>query len=141
KEHPNLSAIYALADAHEAFAARALLTETAEKSLDIQYYIWRGDTAGYYLLKNIKQAADRGVRVRMLLDDNGTRNLDHLLYSLKSHPNLKIRLFNPFVIRLAKGIGVFFDCDCLNQRMQNKSITVDNTVTIVGGRNIGYEYF
>jgi len=141
KEHPNLSAIYALADAHEAFAARALLTETAEKSLDIQYYIWRGDTAGYYLLKNIKQAADRGVRVRMLLDDNGTRNLDHLLYSLNRHPNIEIRLFNPFVIRRPKGIGFFFDFDRLNHRMHNKSFTVDNTVTIVGGRNIGDEYF
>src|SRR5699024_3305705 len=140
-EHPNLSGIYALDDAHEAFAARALLTKTAEKSLDIQYYIWRGDTAGYYLLRNIKKAADRGVRVRMLLDDNGTRNLDHMLYSLNKHPNIEIRLFNPFVIRRPKGIGFFFDFERLNRRMHNKSFTVDNTVTIVGGRNIGDEYF
>lgn len=141
EEHPGLSGIYALDDAHEAFAARSLLTEAAEKSLDIQYYIWRGDTAGYYLLWDIKKAADRGVRVRLLLDDNGIRNLDHVLYSLNKHPNIEIRLFNPFVIRRPKEIGFFFDFKRLNRRMHNKSFTVDNTVTIVGGRNIGDEYF
>src|SRR5690625_7915861 len=84
--HQGLSGIYALSDAHDAFAVRALLAQSAEKPLDIQYYIWRGDTAGYYLLKSLKEAADRGVRVRLLLDDNGTRNLDHVLYSLSQHP-------------------------------------------------------
>src|SRR5690625_751418 len=139
--HQGLSGIYALSDAHDAFAVRALLAQSAEKTLDIQYYIWRADTAGYYLLKSLKEAADRGVRVRLLLDDNGTRNLDHVLYSLSQHPNIEVRLFNPFVIRRPKGIGFFFDFERLNRRMHNKSFTADNTVTIVGGRNIGDEYF
>lgn len=141
EQHQGLSGIYALADAHDAFAMRASLMHTAQKSLDIQYYIWRGDTAGYFLLKKIKQAADRGVRVRLLLDDNGTRNLDHILYSLNRHPNIEVRLFNPFVIRRPKSIGFLFDFQRLNRRMHNKSFTVDNAITIVGGRNVGDEYY
>jgi len=140
-QHPDRSGIYPLDRAFEAFAVRALLAEQAQRSLDVQYYIWRADTTGLMLLQQLKKAADRGVRVRLLLDDNGTRNLDDLLSKLNAHPNIQVRLFNPFVIRQPKGIGFFFDFERLNRRMHNKSFTVDNTVTIVGGRNIGDEYF
>ena len=141
KQHPGLSGIYPLADASEAFAVRVLLAKHAQLSLDVQYYIWRADTTGFMLLQALKKAADRGVRVRLLLDDNGTRNLDEILSALNHLPNIDIRLFNPFVIRQPKGIGFFFDFKRLNHRMHNKSFTVDNSLTIVGGRNIGDEYF
>src|SRR3546814_9973407 len=80
-----------------AFAARILLARAAVRSLDIQYYIWHGDRSGTLLLEAVHQAADRGVRVRMLLDDNGIAGMDGVLAALDRHPNIEIRLFNPFV--------------------------------------------
>lgn len=140
--HPGLSGISALADAHDAFAVRGLLTRAAEKSLDVQYYIWRNDTTGMLLLQNLQNAADRGVRVRLLLDDNGiSKRLDKDLALLNTHPNIEIRLFNPFVWRSPKALNYLTDFHRLNHRMHNKSFTVDNMATVVGGRNIGDEYF
>ncbi|GAA5093103.1 phospholipase D family protein [Paenalcaligenes hermetiae] len=139
--HPGLSGVRALPDAHDAFAVRALLIHAAEKSLDVQYYIWRADTTGMMLLQNLHNAAERGVRVRLLLDDNGIRKLDRELALLNTHPNFEVRLFNPFVIRRPKAIGYLTDFYRLNHRMHNKSFTVDNMATVVGGRNIGDEYF
>lgn len=140
-EHTGLSGIRALSNAHEAFAVRALLTHAAQKSIDVQYYIWRADTTGFMLLQNIYDAAKRGVRIRLLLDDNGIDRLDRELALLNTHPNIEIRLFNPFVLRYPKSLGYLTDFYRLNHRMHNKSFTVDNTATVVGGRNIGDEYF
>ncbi|WP_231494534.1 MULTISPECIES: phospholipase D family protein [Bordetella] len=139
--HPGLSGIYALADARAAFAARALLLRAAEKTLDVQYYIWRGDMTGTLLLEALYDAAERGVRVRLLLDDNGVAGLDDVLAALDSHPNIEVRLFNPFVIRRPKMLGYLTDFSRLNRRMHNKSFTADSQATIIGGRNIGDEYF
>lgn len=140
--HPGLSGIRALADAHDAFAVRGLLARVAEKSIDVQYYIWANDTTGTLLLQNLKNAADRGVRVRLLLDDNGVgKNLDKSLALLNTHPNIEVRLFNPFVWRSPKVLNYLTDFHRLNHRMHNKSFTVDNMATVVGGRNIGDEYF
>lgn len=139
--HPGKSGITALADAHDAFAARTLLARAAQKSLDVQYYIWRGDITGTLLLEELRAAADRGVRVRLLLDDNGTNGLDKTLAALDSHPNIEIRLFNPFIVRWPKSVGFVTDFMRANRRMHNKSFTADNQATIVGGRNIGDEYF
>lgn len=140
--HPGLSGIRALPDAHDAFAVRGLLIRAAEKSLDVQYYIWRNDTTGMLLLQNLQNAADRGVRVRLLLDDNGiSKKLDKDLSLLNTHPNIEVRLFNPFVWRSPKTLNYLTDFHRLNHRMHNKSFTVDNMVTVVGGRNIGDEYF
>lgn len=139
--NPGLSGITALVDPHDAFAARAVLTQFAEKSIDVQNYIWRDDTTGYLLLDKLHQAADRGVRVRLLLDDNGINNLDGDLALLNSHENVEVRIFNPFPFRTFKRVGFLFEFHRLNHRMHNKSFTVDNTVTIVGGRNVGDEYF
>lgn len=139
--HPGKSGITALADAHGAFAARMLLARAAQKSLDVQYYIWRGDITGTLLLDELRAAADRGVRVRLLLDDNGTNGLDKTLAALNSHPNIEIRLFNPFIVRWPKSVGFVTDFMRANRRMHNKSFTADNQATIVGGRNIGDEYF
>jgi len=117
------------------------LARFAQKTLDIQYYIWRGDVVGTLLLEELRAAADRGVRVRLLLGDNGTAGLDTQLAALDTHPNIGIRLFNPFVVRRPKVIGFLTDFSRLNRRMHNKSFTADNQATIIGGRNVGDEYF
>jgi putative cardiolipin synthase len=139
--HGGLTGVLALAEGREAFATRMLLAEAAERSLDVQYYIWHADLTGKFLLEALRQAADRGVRVRLLLDDNSTQGLDPILAALDSHPNIEVRLFNPFLQRDWRWLGYLTDFGRLNRRMHNKSFTVDNQVTVVGGRNIGDEYF
>ncbi|WP_416190676.1 phospholipase D family protein [Neisseria sp. CCUG12390] len=138
---PETSSVYLLNDAHEAFVARAALIESADVSLDLQYYIWHNDISGRLLFNLLHRAAERGVRVRLLLDDNNTNGLDNVLLALDSHPNIEIRLFNPFVSRKWRALGYLTDFPRLNRRMHNKSFTADNRATIVGGRNIGDEYF
>ncbi len=140
-QRPGLSGIHALADPREAFAARVHGARMAERTLDVQYYIWRRDTTGTLLLDALHEAAERGVRVRLLLDDNGISGLDEILSALDAHPNIEVRLFNPFVVRSPKFIGYLTDFRRLNRRMHNKSFTVDAQATIVGGRNVGDEYF
>ncbi|MBB6193655.1 MULTISPECIES: phospholipase D family protein [Sphingomonadaceae] len=135
------SGIHQLNDGRDAFAARILLARAAVRSLDIQYYIWHGDRSGTLLLEAVHEATDRGVRVRMLLDDNGIAGMDNVLAALDRHPNIEIRLFNPFVLRRPKMLGYLADFPRLNRRMHNKSFTADNQATIIGGRNIGDEYF
>ncbi|WP_029654734.1 phospholipase D family protein [Marinobacter daepoensis] len=138
---PSFSGVYPLALAEDAFIARMLLTTVADKSIDAQYYIWHRDITGLLLLDALKEAADRGVRVRLLVDDNGISGLDDLFVALARHPNFHIRLFNPFVVRSPKWLGYITDFSRLNRRMHNKSFIVDNQAAIVGGRNIGDEYF
>lgn len=138
---PGLTGIHTLNDPREAFAARALLARAADQTLDVQYYIWRNDKTGRLLLNELLIAADRGVRVRLLLDDAGTAGLDNELSALDSHPKIQVRLFNPFVLRSAKGLGYVTDFTRTNRRMHNKSFTADNQATIIGGRNVGNEYF
>ena len=140
-QHPGKSGIHPLSDAHDAFAARMMLVRAAQRSLDVQYYIWHDDMTGTMLLEALHAAADRGVRVRLLLDDNGTAGLDTVLAALDAHSNIEVRLYNPFVVRWPKPIGYLTDFRRLNRRMHNKSLTADNQATIVGGRNIGDEYF
>lgn len=139
--HPGLSGIFPLADAQDAFAARVLLARAAERTLDVQYYIWRGDMTGTLLFEALHEAADRGVRVRLLLDDNNTSGLDPTLRALDAHPLIEVRLFNPFLVRSPRVFGFLSDFSRLNRRMHNKSFTADSQATIVGGRNIGDEYF
>ena len=124
-----------------AFAARALLAEASERTLDVQYYIWHDDITGRLLFDSLRGAAERGVRVRLLLDDINTAGLDGVLAALDAHPRIEVRLFNPFAQRHWRWLGYLTDFDRLNRRMHNKSFTADNQVTIVGGRNIGDEYF
>jgi len=140
--HPAKSGIYVLDQALDAFAARGLLAEAAERSLDVQYYIWHGDQTGWLLFETLWRAAQRGVRVRLLLDDNGVSGLDGTLAALDAHPNLEVRLYNPFAQRgPARAFGYLTDFTRINRRMHNKSFTADNRATIVGGRNVGNEYF
>lgn len=139
--HPDKSGIHALADPHDAFAARVLLARAAEKTLDVQYYIWHGDMTGTLLLEELHAAADRGVRIRLLLDDNGTAGLDTELAALALHPQIEVRLFNPFSVRSPKWLGYITHFSRANRRMHNKSFTADSQASIVGGRNVGDEYF
>jgi putative cardiolipin synthase len=141
--NPGKSGIHSLQDARDAFAARMLLARAAERSLDVQYYIWKNDLSGKLLFGELAEAADRGVRVRLLLDDNPTSGLDETLAALEAHPNIEVRLFNPFVAMTRKWrvLGFLTDFSRLNRRMHNKSFTADNQVTVVGGRNVGDEYF
>jgi cardiolipin synthase C len=141
RQHPGQSGIVELRDGRDAFAARVLLADTAERTLDLQYYIWRNDMSGALLFAALCRAADRGVRVRLLLDDNNTTGLDAFLGALASHPNIQVRLFNAFRLRRWRALEYLTDFARLNRRMHNKSFTVDGQVAIVGGRNVGDEYF
>jgi putative cardiolipin synthase len=135
------SGVTLLQDGFAAFAARALLADSAERALDVQYYIWHDDLSGTLLLEALHRAADRGVKVRLLLDDNNTLGLDATLAALDSHPNVEVRLFNPYRLRRLRLLELLVDFPRLNRRMHNKSFTADALVTIIGGRNVGDEYF
>nr|WP_314484242.1 phospholipase D family protein [uncultured Kingella sp.] len=126
--------------ASQAYALRASLIDNANVSIDAQYYIWHNDTTGKQLLQKLHQAAERGVRVRLLLDDNNTNGMDSILTALNAHPNIQIRLFNPFLIRKWRALGYLTDFPRVNRRMHNKTLTADNRASIIGGRNIGDEY-
>ncbi len=141
KGNPGKSGVHDLGDPRDAFAARGLLARAAEKSIDAQYYIWHGDQAGKLLFETLWNAAERGVRVRLLLDDNGTRGLDATIATLDAHPNIEVRLYNPFPSRDARAADFLSDFTRVNRRMHNKSFTIDNQVSVMGGRNIGDEYF
>lgn len=138
KRHPGKSAFHVLKTGMDAFTARIVLIEKAEKSLDVQYYIWHDDLTGKAMHNRLLHAADRGVRVRLLLDDLDTAGKVQTLHILDSHPNIEVRLFNPFANRTMDFVT---DLSRVNHRMHNKSLTADNQATILGGRNIGDEYF
>ena len=139
--HPGCSGIHPLPDGLDAFAARMLLARAAERTLDVQYYIWDDDKTGTLLFNALRAAADRGVRVRLLLDDHNTVGLDEKLAELDTHPNLEVRLFNPLRIRRPRWINYLIDFTRVNRRMHNKSFTADAVATIVGGRNVADKYF
>ncbi|MCC5972871.1 MAG: phospholipase D family protein [Rubellimicrobium sp.] len=139
--HEGRDGIVPLADGRDALAARILLLRAAEESVDLQYYIWQTDTTGWILLDEVRAAAERGVRVRLLLDDNGIPGLDPVLAGLDALPGVEVRIFNPFTLRQPKALSYAFDFFRLNRRMHNKSMTVDGIATILGGRNIGDIYF
>lgn len=139
--HNGLTGIASLRNGLDAFSARILLANAAVSSIDAQYYIWRDDMTGHLMLKALLRAADRGVRVRLLLDDNGIDRLDSVLAALDAHPEIEVRLYNPFVLRRFKRLSFAFDFFRLNHRMHNKAFTVDGRASILGGRNVGDEYF
>ncbi len=140
QDRENLTAFFPLDKGHDALLARLALIEAADKTLDLQYYIFRNDETGQLLTWRLFEAAQRGVRVRILLDDMQKRN-DEGLARLSAHPNIQIRLFNPHQYRTARTLAMASDFSRLNRRMHNKSLTADSVVAIVGGRNIGNEYF
>jgi cardiolipin synthase C len=139
--HAELSGVVPVRDGLEAFAARVHLVRSAQASIDAQYYIWQADTTGILLLDELRVAAERGVRVRLLVDDNGIPGLDRELAALDALPAMEVRLFNPFTLRDPKILAYTFDFPRLNRRMHNKSLTADGLVSVIGGRNIGDIYF
>jgi len=140
-EHPGESGFALIRKGRPAFTDRIAMTTLAEKSLDLQYYIWEADTTGRILSLQLVEAADRGVRVRVLLDDSTIAGRDSPIADLDAHPNIEIRVFNPFAHRGSRLFGYLTDFNRLNHRMHNKVIIADNALAIVGGRNIGNHYF
>jgi cardiolipin synthase C len=139
--HPGDSAFHLLIDGMDALVARVILSENAQRTLDLQYYIWHDDLTGREMAASVMRAADRGVRVRLLLDDLGTNADDKFLLALASHPNVQVRLFNPVANRTFKRLGAAAEFFRVNRRMHNKALVADNEAAILGGRNIGDEYF
>ena len=114
---------------------------TRRKTLDLQYFIWDEDATGRTLAEHLVHAADRGVRVRILIDDLNLKRHDAVVAALDAHPNIEVRIFNPFANRSMKLLGFLTDFGRVNHRMHNKLFVMDNAVAIVGGRNIGNHYF
>jgi phosphatidylserine/phosphatidylglycerophosphate/cardiolipin synthase-like enzyme len=128
-----------------ALDARLALIRNARASLDLQYYFIGDDDVGHLILRELRDAAGRGVRVRLLLDDLHTQGMDPLLLGLQAHPNVEVRLFNPFGAGRGSSLGRFVsfagDFRRLNHRMHNKLFIADAAMGIVGGRNLADEYF
>jgi putative cardiolipin synthase len=130
-----------LGEGLDAFVARAALAEAAEKSLDVQYYLYHNDLVGGLFTAILLRAADRGVRVRLLVDDMDMEDRDLGILAIDNHPNIEIRIFNPFDRNLSRVPQFVTGLGSITRRMHNKSFTADNVATILGGRNIGNEYF
>jgi putative cardiolipin synthase len=129
----------------DAMRWRLLLADMAEETLDMQYFIWKGDASGELLLDRVIKAADRGVRVRILVDDIYLIGADRTIAALSQHPQIEMRMFNPANRRtgsiVVRGLEMLGNIEQLNHRMHNKLIVADNRFAIVGGRNLGNEYF
>lgn len=141
---PSRSAFRLLPTGIDAFVARAVLIELAERTLDLQYYIFHADKTGSLIVDRLIASADRGVRVRVLLDDWGTlEKNDESVASLDAHPNIEVRLFNPYTHRRGfyRLLELLTRFTRVNRRMHNKLFVADDIATILGGRNIGDEYF
>src|SRR5512139_77005 len=142
-QHPGMSGFLVLGNGMDAFVARMALAEAAERTLDLQYYIFHGDLTGKLILDGLVRAADRGVRVRLLIDDTAAKGKDAVLAGIASHPQIEVRVFNPSAGRSGAAwlAGAAADFDRINHRMHNKMFVADNQAGVVGGRNIGDEYF
>ena len=145
RDHPGLSGFNLLVDGTNSFAMRMGIAEKSERTLDVQYFVWQQDDTGSLLLGALLAAADRGVRVRLLLDDALGIDGDAKIRPLAAHPNIQIRVFNPYVTRqefvFFRGLEYVLQTGRLNYRMHNKLFIGDNAVAVTGGRNIGDEYF
>ena len=141
-EDESLSGVQLLADPGDAFRARFTIAGLAEITLDMQYYLWKGDLAGQLLFWRALEAADRGVKVRFLIDDIFHWGRDEGYALLDTHPNFEVRVFNPMAVRGAgRNLDFLVNKRHLNHRMHNKIFMADNSVAVLGGRNIGNDYF
>lgn len=136
-----LTAYLALDDAFISIASRLHLINKAKYNIDLQYYIWENDSIGHLMLAELLKAADRGVKVRLLIDDQNGTKLDATLKQLAAHPNFEIKLFNPYKFRKLRVIDYAFRLKHINHRMHNKLIIADGAIAVTGGRNISREYF
>jgi len=136
------SAFYSLGHPFDALAARIYLIDHATSSLDVQYYIYKDDSIGNLIAAHLIKAAERGVRVRILLDDINTAGKDEKLSYLAIHPNIELRLFNPNRLRETfRNLALLFNINHLGKRMHNKTLIADGSAAIIGGRNIGDDYY
>ncbi len=144
RDHAEPNALSLIQSNVGAFAARVGSARAAGRSLDLMYYMWNADLTGQLVMREVIAAADRGVRVRLLLDDLGVSISDRAFHAIDSHPNIELRLFNPTKARenvFRRGIEMVFRFRSVNRRMHNKAWIADGRVLIVGGRNIGDAYF
>lgn len=136
-----LSSLSLVADSDQAFTLRVTLARLATRTLDVQYYIWDDDTTGKLLIYRVLEAARRGVKVRMLLDHANQLGRDVKWAALDAHPNIEVRLFNPFHGRFKHFHQWLYHAPLLNHRMHNKAWIADGERCLVGGRNISDHYF
>ena len=145
REHDGNSGFRIIAVGADGFLSRMQMINAAERTLDLQYFIFRGDETGRLLTGAVLHAADRGVRVRVLIDDGETVAGDDQITALEAHPSIEIRIFNPFAYRghstLFRATEFMFNASRLDYRMHNKLLVVDNAIALIGGRNIGDQYF
>ena len=145
RDHGGNSAFRLLSVGVDGFLARAQMINTAERTLDLEYFILRQDETGQLLTDALLRAADRGVRVRVLIDDGDTQEGDEQIAALGAHPKIEIRIFNPFAYRghvdFFRAVEFAFNASRLDYRMHNKLLIVDDAIALVGGRNIGDQYF
>lgn len=139
--NPGMSGFYPLIKGLDALGVRLALIDRAERTIDAQYFLMKQDAAGSLFAGKLLQAADRGVRVRLLLDDIFTTVDDAVFLLMNQHPNIEIRLFNPVGRGGIYALNYLGNFKLANRRMHNKSFTVDNKASVVGGRNIADEYF
>ena len=137
----DLTAYLPLDDAFTSIAARLHLINKAKHNIDLQYYIWEDDSIGHLLLCELLKAADRGVKVRLLIDDQNGTKLDPTIKQLAHHKNFEIKLFNPYKFRHFRALDYAFRMKNINHRMHNKLIIADGVIAVTGGRNISREYF
>lgn len=141
EQNPDLTGYHVLYDPLEAIAARIHLIDKAEKTLDLQYYIWDNDKIGSLALHSIIQAADRGVKVRLLMDDNNAKKMEGIYLALDQHKNIDVRLYNPYRFRHYRAMDMVLDLKRINRRMHNKSFIADNQIALIGGRNMSNQYY
>lgn len=145
RDHEGHSAFRIITVGVDGFLIRAQMIDAAERTLDLQYYIFRGDETGKLLSTALLRAADRGVRVRVLVDDGDTLPGDEQIAGLAAHPSIEVRIFNPFAYRghraLPRSVEFLLHKGRLDYRMHNKLLVADNATALLGGRNIGNQYF
>ncbi len=141
RAHPGKSGFLLLKDGLDAYVARTILARDAERSIDVQYYMIHDDLVGDLFVHELLKAADRGVRVRILVDDIDLQGRTFKASTLDTHSNIEVRIFNPFSRKMSRTLQFITRFGSVTRRMHNKSFTVDNQASILGGRNIGNEYF
>jgi putative cardiolipin synthase len=143
--HAGASAFHILTAGVDGLLTRVQMIDAAQKSLDLQYFIFRGDATGHLILAALTRAAARGVAIRLLVDDGDTLDGDEQVLALRTQPGVDVRVFNPFRYRghnrLVRALEFAATLGRLDYRMHNKLLVADNSVALIGGRNIGNEYF
>ena len=141
KAHPNLTGFHVLFDPNDALISRLQLIEHAQRTIDLQYYIWANDQVGALALEAVLRAAERGVKVRLLIDDNNSKELQSTYRAMAEHPNIQIKMFNPYRFRTFRALDILLNFNRITRRMHNKTFTIDHQVSLIGGRNMSNQYY